>query len=58
MIPFRQWLRHAVLALGLSPDAFWALTLAEWRFLAPEAPSVLSRAGLEALIAQYPDQKP
>lgn len=58
MIPFRQWFAYAVTTLGLSPEAFWALTLAEWRFLAPDAPAALSRAGLEALIAQYRDENP
>lgn len=56
MIPFRQWFAYAVSTLGLSPDAFWALTLAEWRWLLPDAPAALTRAGLDRLIALYPDQ--
>jgi hypothetical protein len=56
-LPFRDWLRYAVLSLGLSPEAFWALTLAEWRLLSPDAPSALSRDGLLGLIAQYPDKR-
>lgn len=46
------------LALGLAPEAFWRLSLKEWRVLtqAPPAP-VLSRADLSALIARYPDEE-
>ena len=50
-------LRAAVVRFGLSPDAFWRLSLNEWRALvdsAEEAP--LARAGLEALIARYPSK--
>lgn len=44
--------------LGLAPDAFWRLSLSEWRALT-EAPAmpVLSRAGLAALIDRYPDEE-
>lgn len=47
------------LSLGLPPDAFWRLSLKEWRALteAPPAP-VLGRADLSALIARYPDEDP
>lgn len=50
-------LRLAV-RLGLPPEAFWRLSLKEWRALttAPAAP-VLSRAGLTDLIARYPDEE-
>jgi uncharacterized phage protein (TIGR02216 family) len=46
------------LRLGVPPEAFWRLSLAEWRALteAPPAP-VLSRADLTALIARYPDEE-
>lgn len=46
------------LSLGLPPEAFWRLSLKEWRTLteAPPAP-VLSRADLFALIARYPDEE-
>lgn len=56
MTPFRQWFAYAISALGLSPDAFWGLTVAEWRWLQPEAPPALDRRGLDALIALYPDK--
>lgn len=47
------------LGLGLPPEAFWRLSLKEWRALteAPPAP-VPSRADLSALIARYPDEEP
>ena len=50
-------LRLAV-RLGLTPEAFWRLSLVEWRVLteAPAAP-VLSRGGLAELIARYPDEE-
>lgn len=46
------------LSLGLPPEAFWRLSLTEWRALtqAPRAPA-LNRASLEALIARYPDEE-
>lgn len=58
MIPWRQWFNFAVLSLGLSPEDFWALTLTEWRFLAPEEGPRLDARGLDRLIALYPDDKP
>ncbi len=49
-------LRLAV-RLGIAPEAFWRLSLTEWRALTemPPAP-VLTRPGLSALIARYPDE--
>lgn len=54
---WRVALRLASLQLALSPEAFWRLSLAEWRALAeaPAAP-VLDRATLDALIARFPDE--
>jgi uncharacterized phage protein (TIGR02216 family) len=58
MIPFRQWLQYAVAGLGLDPQSFWALTIAEWRWLtARAAGEALTREGLDALIALYPDER-
>lgn len=54
-IPWRRWFSFAVLSLGLAPEAFWSLTLAEWRFLAPDDAGALGRARLDELIALYPD---
>ncbi len=46
--------------LRLSPDTFWALTPAELMFLAgADAGSArcLTRSGLDALMAEYPDRE-
>ncbi len=46
----------AVLRLGLSPAAFWALSIVEWRALAKAGapvPQAMNREGLMALIKQY-----
>ncbi|MDE4304398.1 phage tail assembly chaperone [Phaeobacter gallaeciensis] len=50
-------LRLGLVGLRLSPDAFWRLTPAELRLmLAPVgADGALNRAGLEDLIAAFPD---
>jgi uncharacterized phage protein (TIGR02216 family) len=54
-MPWRQLL-GAAMALGLSPAAFWRLSLREWRALvAPSAPS-MTRGGFEALSKRFPDQ--
>lgn len=55
MIPFSDWFRLAVGALGLSPDAFWALTFLEWRWLAPQA-EAMRQDELSRLVALYPDE--
>jgi uncharacterized phage protein (TIGR02216 family) len=46
------------LALRIPPDAFWRLSLREWRALTqtPTAP-VLTRPALDALIARFPDEE-
>jgi uncharacterized phage protein (TIGR02216 family) len=58
---WQAWLQLAVLRFGLSPPAFWALTLTEWRALlaalAPGGGAALDRAGLERLRAAYPDER-
>ncbi len=53
---WREALRLASLTLAIPPEAFWRLSLAEWRALtqAPAAPT-LDRAALDALIARFPD---
>ncbi|MCB2114442.1 MAG: phage tail assembly chaperone [Parvularculaceae bacterium] len=58
MIPWRRWFAFAVHSLGLAPEEFWALTVCEWRALAPDDAPALTRAGLVALIASYPDKTP
>lgn len=47
-------LRLAV-RLGLTPHAFWQLSLAEWRALTGGAAPALDRAALDALLQRYPD---
>lgn len=47
-------LRLAV-RLGLTPQAFWQLSLAEWRALTGGAAPALDRAALDALLQRYPD---
>ena len=50
-------LRLAV-RLGVAPEAFWRLSLKEWRALTEPAPSpALTRAGFDALIVRYPDEE-
>lgn len=52
-----SWLRFAVLNLGLTPEAFWSLTLSEWIALTRQKSPVqpLGRSELEALLRAYPD---
>lgn len=46
------------LRLGVPPEAFWRLSLVEWRALTETPPApVLSRADLTGLIARYPDEE-
>lgn len=48
-------LRLAV-TLNIAPEAFWRLSLKEWRALTGEGGvEVLTRAGLEALAIAHPD---
>jgi uncharacterized phage protein (TIGR02216 family) len=53
---WRVALRLATLRLSIAPEAFWRLSLVEWRALTetPAAP-ILNRAALDALIARFPD---
>ena len=55
---WRAALRLATVRLAIPPEAFWRLSLVEWRALteAPAAPT-LGRAALEALIARFPDEE-
>ncbi|ADL00577.1 phage tail assembly chaperone [Brevundimonas subvibrioides] len=49
-------LRTAV-ALGVSPDRFWRLSLKEWRMLTAVAPGAvpMGRREVEALMTAWPD---
>ncbi|WP_419318012.1 phage tail assembly chaperone [Caulobacter sp. ErkDOM-E] len=57
MTSWPEALRLAV-RLNIAPQAFWRLSLREWRMLtaAPVAP-VLTRPCLDALIARFPDKE-
>lgn len=48
---------RAGLALGLSPEAFWTLSLREWRGLVRSHTKTASRTDLDALIARFPDRQ-
>jgi uncharacterized phage protein (TIGR02216 family) len=42
--------------LGLSPEVFWRLSVAEWRALTEaDAPERLGRGQLQKLMAAHPD---
>lgn len=54
--PWPDLLRLAALRFQIPPEAFWRLSLAEWRALTAEgAAPVLDRTGFEALTGRYPD---
>lgn len=57
--PFSTWLKIAVMRFGLSPKAFWAMSVMDWQTLieTPDMP-VLGRAQFDALAKQYPDADP
>ncbi len=49
----------AAARMGVAPESFWRLSLAEWRLLAAgtqPAPVAMARAELEALVARFPDE--
>jgi uncharacterized phage protein (TIGR02216 family) len=50
-------MRAGMQGLGLRPDVFWRLTPAEFLAMLGDAPEAapMGRAGLEALIARFPD---
>lgn len=57
--PLSEWgaaLQFAVLRLGIAPEAFWRLSLKEWRALTGDggAPA-LGRGELERLMREHPD---
>lgn len=55
--PWPDLLRLAATRFRISPEAFWRLSLAEWRALTAEGgAAALDRAGFEALTGRYPDQ--
>ena len=56
-----DWLAalRAAARMGIPPDAFWRLSLIEWRALVGRVDAgPLSRAALQILMADYPDKTP
>jgi uncharacterized phage protein (TIGR02216 family) len=53
-------LRLAAERFAVTPQAFWRLSLVEWRALTAPVPQAqpLDRAGLDALLAAFPDDPP
>lgn len=57
MTPWPAMLRLAALRFGLAPEAFWRLSLAEWRMLTGEGGEVvMTRQALHDLMAVHPDE--
>jgi len=55
MTPWGEMLRLAA-TMGVAPEAFWRLSLKEWRALTGGGEvAALTRAGLEALADAHPD---
>jgi len=56
---WQGWFALGVLRFGLSPDAFWRLSVLEWRALCaslgPGAMSPPDRGVLETLMRRFPD---
>ena len=52
---WRRALRAAA-GMGLTPEAFWRLSVAEWRALRGEE-NGLRRTAFEALAARFPDKE-
>ncbi len=56
MIPWRDMLVEAA-RIGVLPEAFWRLSLKEWRMLTePVGGAALGRAGFEVLAERWPDE--
>ena len=56
MTPWGEMLRVAM-RLGVAPEAFWRLSLREWRMLteAPRGTAQMGREGLRRLMEDWPD---
>ena len=53
MTPWGEMLRLAV-AMGVAPEAFWRLSLKEWRMLTEAEPQpVMGRAAFERLLEAH-----
>jgi uncharacterized phage protein (TIGR02216 family) len=58
MTPWSEMLRTAS-RLGVSPEAFWRLSLREWRMLIerPEGPAPMRREDLMRMAEAWPDDR-
>ena len=56
MLPWAEMMR-AALVMGIGPEAFWRLSLAEWRWLTGVRDRVPDRNTLERLMKTYPDRR-
>ena len=54
LFPWGAMLR-AALSAGIAPEAFWRLSLCEWRWLAGDRGTAMDRGRLDALMGNYPD---
>jgi uncharacterized phage protein (TIGR02216 family) len=43
--------------VGVTPAAFWRLSLKEWRALVAPANETLTRSALDALAQRFPDEQ-
>jgi len=60
MIPWADWFAFGVGFVGLSPRAFWRLSLAEWHWLCANqlpAADTFQRTTLIELMNSFPDGK-
>lgn len=55
MTPWPALLRLA-LQMGVGPEAFWRLSLAEWRALTSARSEALTRAAFDDLARRFPDK--
>ena len=57
MTPWGEMLRLA-LTMGVAPEAFWRLSLKEWRMLTARAEGAapLRRAALDRMMEGWPDE--
>lgn len=52
--PFEPWLKIAVMQLGLSPEAFWEMSVMDWFALTKKsAPRAMTKADLIKLEHDY-----
>ena len=49
---------RAAVAMGVGPEAFWRLSLKEWRMLteAERGPAPMGRGRLDELMGRWPDE--